>query len=81
MKKTTPQLIKNVRGQLEGIERMLDNQEDCFKIIIQMKATKSAMSNILDKFIQENFVNCTNFCRNKQEQDKIKKLINEFFKQ
>lgn len=80
MKKTTPQLIKNVRGQLEGIERMLANEEDCFKIIIQMKAAKSAMGNVLDKFIQENFISCTSFCRNKNEQDKIKKLINEFFK-
>lgn len=80
MKKTTPQLIKNIVGQLEGIERMIEKKEDCFKVIVQMRATKSALGNVMDKFIQENFVSCTSACQNKKEKDKMEKLINELIK-
>ncbi len=80
MKKTTNQLIKNAIGQLEGIERMMADKEDCFKVVIQMRAVKSALGNIMDKFIQENFVSCASFCKNKNEQEKMERLIHELLK-
>lgn len=78
--KTTPQLIRNIAGQLEGIDRMIEKNEDCFKIIIQMRAARSALGHAMEKFVQDNFIECSNVKRNRKEKDRMEKLIKELIK-
>ena len=79
MHKTSEQLINNIVGQLNGINKMVDNKKDCFAVLIQMKAVKSAMNSFMNKYIEDNFSSCMT-CPTKIKQNKMKKLIVELTK-
>lgn len=81
--KTQEQLINNIIGQLNGIKKMIDEEKECFTIMNQIKAAKSALNSFTNKFIEENFLNCfTNNCRKskKGKEDDLKKLFIELTK-
>jgi len=70
--KTIEQRINNIIGQLEGIKRMLANKpEDCFALITQIKAVKSALSALIEKILSSEFDRCFN---NKMSLDKKRKM-------
>jgi DNA-binding FrmR family transcriptional regulator len=79
MKKNKEQLLNNVIGQLEGIKRMMENEKDCFEIIIQMKAVRSAVETIMKNFMEENFTKCV-VGINKKDREKLEKLLKEILK-
>ncbi len=56
--KTQQQLLQNIIGQLQGVIKMMDEDKDCFSVLTQMKAAKSAMNSATNKFLQENFAKC-----------------------
>lgn len=49
--------IKKIKGQLNGIEKALGQEKDCFKILQQISASRGAiqslMSKVLDGHIKE----------------------------
>ncbi|MFA6160570.1 MAG: metal-sensitive transcriptional regulator [Patescibacteria group bacterium] len=76
--KSYSQLINNVIGQLNGIDRMINDQKDCFQTLTQMKAARSAMNTLMNRFMQENFESCLLSCKRKGEQEDVcKKFFNE----
>jgi len=77
--KTKKQLINNIIGQLNGINAMLDNEEDCFKTLTQLKAAKSALSSITNKFLQENFIKCMKSCSSDEKSHE--EICEKFFKE
>lgn len=74
--KTEEQLINNIIGQLQGIKNMLDQKKDCFQVLTQLKAVKSAMNSLTVKFLNQNFDNCVKFASAEQK-NKFEKLIKE----
>jgi len=75
--KTTEQRINNIIGQLEGAKKMLNNQErDCFSLIIQLKAIKSAMGSLMEKIISDEFNHCL-VDKKITNQHKIEKIFKE----
>lgn len=75
--KTKEQRFNNIIGQLEGAKKMLqDPKRDCFALIIQMKAIKSAMSSLMEKIIVEEFDHCLLDKKNR-EKEKIEKIFKE----
>ena len=38
--------IRRIKGQLEGIERMIDDEKYCIDILNQMKAIKNALTSV-----------------------------------
>lgn len=73
--KNSKQLINNAIGQLEGVVRMMDSGKDCFDVIIQMKAARSAVDSAMQKFIQENITSCADFCENGKKKQRMEKLL------
>lgn len=70
--KTTEHRINNIIGQLEGIKRMLVNApEDCFSLLTQMKAVKSAMSSLTEQILSLELDRCLS---DKLSPDKRKKM-------
>ncbi|HAM88456.1 MAG: hypothetical protein US83_C0004G0071 [Candidatus Falkowbacteria bacterium GW2011_GWC2_38_22] len=78
--KTQEQLINNIIGQLNGINRMIEEKKDCFSVIVQMKAVKSALNSLTNKYIEENFVSCLDSCGSRKKSEMIKKLVLELTK-
>ena len=78
--KTTEQRINNIIGQLEGAKKMLaECNTDCFKVMVQLKATRSAVSSLMNKIIVEEMDNC--FLGKNKNQEKIVKIFKEIIKQ
>ena len=53
--------VKKIKGQLNSIEKALENETDCFKILQQISASRGAiqslMSEVLDGHIKEHLGN------------------------
>jgi DNA-binding FrmR family transcriptional regulator len=56
--KTINQRLNNISGQIEGVKKMIDNNEDCIKIITQLKAVRSAVFGVMDQIVEEQFDRC-----------------------
>lgn len=78
--KTNEQRINNIVGQLEGVKKMLkDKNSDCFLSLIQLKASRSAISSLMDNLIEDEF----KFCLAGQgikNKEKINKIFKEVLK-
>ena len=78
--KTASQRINNIIGQLEGAKKMLsDKERDCFALLIQLKAARSAMSSLMEKIIGEEFDRCL-VGPHKTNKNKIEKIFKEIIK-
>lgn len=53
--KSIPQRLNNVSGQVEGVKKMIQTDCDCEKVLIQLKAVKSAISGIMDEIVEGQF--------------------------
>lgn len=77
--KTTEQRINNIIGQLEGAKKMLNSKpKDCFAIMVQFKAIRSAVSSLMNKVIEEEMAEC--FVGKNKNQEKINKIFKEIIK-
>ncbi len=77
--KTTEQRINNIIGQLEGVKKMTcDKKRDCFSLLIQLKAVRSAMSSLMSKVVAEEFDHC--LIDQGVNKKKIEKIFEEIIK-
>jgi len=78
--KTTEQRINNIIGQLEGAKKMLSCKEnECLAVIMQLKASRSAISSLMNKLLEEEMDCC--FSKKNKQPEKIAKLFKEIIKQ
>ena len=66
--------LKRIEGQIRGLQRLLDNPEDCEQVIIQFSAVRSALDNCFSALLSENLTTCIRK-KNTKDLDKILKLI------
>ena len=79
MQKTNEQLINNIIGQLNGIKKMMDANQACSDIIVQLKAAKSSFNTLSTRFISQSFMNCYQGVP-KKEKEQMEKLLTELIK-
>lgn len=79
--KTPENRLNNIIGQLNGAKKMLADQDrDCFALVIQLKAARSAISALIEKIVGEEFDRCllSSKKHGKGEMEKIlKEIINK----
>jgi len=63
--------LKRNNGQLKALIRMIENDEDCEKALLQFQAAQSALDGAFKVFLETNL----NQCLEHRDQDKIKKLL------
>jgi DNA-binding FrmR family transcriptional regulator len=66
--------LKRVGGQVEGLIRMIEREEDCSQIITQFQAAKAALDNTFSLVLQRNLKECMSHDDSKSV-EKILKLI------
>ena len=79
MRKTSRQLINNVIGQLHGVAVMVDESQDCQKVLIQMKAAQAALKAAMNKYLAESLKECWSKSSKKKKENGeflVKQLIN-----
>lgn len=64
-----PGLVKNlqtrlnrIEGHVRGVNRMLDNQEECEKILVQLSAIKAAVNQVTIKLLEGHMETCVAEC-------------------
>lgn len=50
--------LKNVRGHIAGIERMLEEDQPCSSLMVQIAAVRSSIEKIGFFLLENNAVNC-----------------------
>ena len=50
--------LKNVRGHIAGIERMMDEDQPCASLLVQIAAVRSSIDKIGYYLLENNAVNC-----------------------
>ena len=78
--KTIKQLNNNLIGQLNGINRMLERGDDCFKVVTQMKAVRSGLESAMEKYVAGEFKECLEKGNSAKYQEKANKLFAEIIK-
>jgi DNA-binding FrmR family transcriptional regulator len=63
--------LKRLEGQIRGLEKLVVNEFDCEKVIIQFKAAKSALEGAFAEFLNMNLEGCLR----SRDEKKMKKLV------
>ncbi|WP_114570897.1 metal-sensitive transcriptional regulator [Exiguobacterium flavidum] len=50
--------IKRIEGQLRGILRMMENNEECKDVTTQLSATRSAIDRVIGVVVSANLIDC-----------------------
>ena len=50
--------IKRIKGQIEGVERMINQGKYCIDILNQIKATKNAITSVEGKILKTHLEEC-----------------------
>ncbi len=74
--KNYTRLINIITGQLNGINRMIENEDECFEVLTQLKAVKSALNSLTNKYLREKFVKCL-----KDKKESKEHICEKFFKE
>lgn|GEM_PF-136782 len=68
--------LKRVGGQVEGLIRMIEREEECSQVITQFQAAKAALDNTFSLVLHRNLKECMNNDDSKSA-EKILKLISK----
>jgi DNA-binding FrmR family transcriptional regulator len=50
--------LKRVKGQIDGLVRMIEREESCEKIIVQFQAAKAALDSAFSASLNQNLAKC-----------------------
>ncbi|MBT2570781.1 metal-sensitive transcriptional regulator [Planococcus sp. ISL-110] len=50
--------LKRIEGQLKGVLRMVENNEDCQDVVMQLSAVRSAVDRAIGVIVSENLEQC-----------------------
>jgi len=69
--------LARIKGQLNGLEQMVDNNQDCLEILNQLAAIKGALSGLGVAIVSDE-----TSCLNIKEKDKktLNDILNRFLK-
>ncbi|MGO2082335.1 metal-sensitive transcriptional regulator [Vagococcus sp.] len=63
--------LKRAEGQVRGIQRMIEEDQDCLAVVTQLSAVRSSIDRIMGLVIAENMKDCyLNPVENELEQQK-----------
>ncbi|MDL0095368.1 metal/formaldehyde-sensitive transcriptional repressor [Campylobacter vicugnae] len=76
--------IKKIKGQISALEKALEDEKDCFKVLQQISAARGAitslMAEVLDRHIKEHLGNSVSQEQREQEIANLTSLLKSFFK-
>ncbi len=72
--------IKRIKGQLEGVERMVEEKRDAVSISQQISAVRSALARLATDALREECEECFKQKSKDKKMKKFEELVNGFFK-
>jgi len=68
--------LRRIRGQVEGIERMLENQRACIDVVRQIIAIRNSLSTVARNVLEDE----AQICKKEQRIDDLNDILKEVFK-
>lgn len=69
--------LKRVKGQLEGVLKMIEDKRYCPDILIQVRAAKSAIQAIEHSILKTHLVSCVSEALHEKNEEKVNQKIEE----
>jgi DNA-binding FrmR family transcriptional regulator len=71
--------LKNVRGHIAGIERMIEEGQQCSSLLIQVAAVRSAVEKVGFFLLETNAVDCLcdEMSADSPDRDKVEQIIKQ----
>jgi DNA-binding FrmR family transcriptional regulator len=63
--------LKKVNGQIQGLIRMIESEEECEKIVTQFQAAKAALDNTFSLVLNRNLKKCLS----RQDSESVERII------
>ena len=63
--------LKKVSGQIQGIIKMIEREEECEKVVTQFQAAKAALDNTFSLVLTRNLQDCMS----RQDSDNVEKIL------
>lgn len=83
MTNTSDKQLKNqlhrIKGQIEGVERMMDECKSCEDVLMQLMATRSSIEKVALRVLSEETDSCVH-SKNPKDKERIKKIAETLFK-
>ncbi|MCB0362028.1 MAG: metal/formaldehyde-sensitive transcriptional repressor [Bdellovibrionales bacterium] len=49
--------LRRIKGQVEGVERLIEGEQDCFKVLQSLAACRGALNGLFAELTQEHLMN------------------------
>lgn len=76
--------LKSIKGQVKGIEKMIENERYCVDILIQISASKAALESLAHIVLKRHIESCVTEAimsgTEKESSEKINELMKVFSK-
>jgi CsoR family transcriptional regulator, copper-sensing transcriptional repressor len=63
--------LKKVSGQIQGLIKMIEREEECEKVVTQFQAAKAALDNTFSLVLNRNLQHCLN----RQDSESVEKIL------
>lgn len=63
----TANRVKRIEGQLRGILRMMEEEQNCKDVITQLSAVRAAVDRTIGVIVSENLLNCVTIAEGDSE--------------
>jgi DNA-binding FrmR family transcriptional regulator len=67
--------LNRVRGQVDGIAKMIEEERDCLDVVQQIMAARSALAKVGKTFIAKEAVRCSSSAKDKGKLDELLKQL------
>jgi CsoR family transcriptional regulator, copper-sensing transcriptional repressor len=63
--------LKKISGQVQGLIKMIEREEECEKVVTQFQAAKAALDNTFSLVLNRNLQNCLS----RQDSESVEKIL------
>ncbi|MBP7898368.1 metal-sensitive transcriptional regulator [Candidatus Gracilibacteria bacterium] len=78
-KNTITQRLNIIKGQIDALSKIIDDEKNCKKTIEQFRAVNSGLKRVVELYLQENLASCLQSTTPK-DKERINTILGEFLK-
>jgi len=78
-KNTVAQRLNIIKGQIEGLSKLVNEKNACQKVVMQFHAVNSGLKKIIELYLKENLASCFQSINSKEKKD-IDFILGEIIK-
>ncbi|HHD92067.1 MAG TPA: metal-sensitive transcriptional regulator [Candidatus Portnoybacteria bacterium] len=66
-KRTLPQRLNIIKGQIDGLSKLIEDNENCRKVTEQFYAINSGLKKVIELYLKENLNSCLRSMDNRKK--------------